>query len=464
MTYDLVLKGGRVVTESTSFVADVAVRGERIVALGEDLTGNVEIDARDHFVLPGAIDGHVHLTDPTMVHPWVPTADSFLTGSRAAAIGGVTTLIDFAQSLPGRSLHDALDGRLADAEGQSVVDFGLHLMLRDPELPRLSEIESIIRRGVPSFKLFMVYEGYRMPDRAIFRAMQVIAKHDGLAIVHAENDDIIEELKRQHQEAGKAGPQWHPSIHSSVMEGEAVHRALAMAQLAGARLLLFHLSCKEGIEELRRAKLRGQRAYGEVCPQYLLLTNEVYRRADWRARALQICPPIRDQEHQDTLWKALVDRTVDIISTDHNPRAKCSHKDSDNVPAGTSGIETRLAQMYSFGVRRGRIDLHQWVKLCCSQPARIFGLHHKGQVAPGFDADLVVFDPRKERRLSVELLHSAIDFCTYDGMVVTGAPVLTISRGEQIARDGAFIGRPGRGRFVVRRCGSPSPEGRGWTR
>jgi len=394
VTYDLVIKHGQLITASESFVADVAISGERIIAIDADLTGQREIDARGLYVLPGAIDGHVHLTDPTYPPYAIPTADSFATGSLAAACGGVTTLIDFAQPVPGQSLLEALDHRQEDADGHTVIDYSLHLNLRDPDPARLAEIPAIFARGLPSFKFFMAYEGYRLPDIALFRAMEAVAAQEGLAIVHAENFDIIQELRRRFVLEGKTGPRWHVPACPSVMEGEAVHRALALAQLAGVRTLIYHISCAEGVRELRLAKARGQAAFGETCPQYLLLTDEVYERDDLYAQALMISPPLRDTSHQAALWQGLTDGTLDIVSTDHNPRHQQTNPPAH--PAGTASIETRLALLYTFGVKTGRLSLNRWVELCCTRPAHLFGLTCKGHLAPHYDADIVLFDPTKE--------------------------------------------------------------------
>ncbi|MBI3362093.1 MAG: dihydropyrimidinase [Chloroflexi bacterium] len=448
MPYDLVIKNGLLITASESFIADVAISGERIAAIGTDLSGGREIDARGLYVLPGAIDGHVHLTDPTYPPYSIPTADSFGSGTVAAAFGGVTTVIDFAQPAPGQSLIEGLDRRQEDADGHAVVDYALHLTLRDRDPARLAEVPAVFQRGVPSFKFFMAYEGYRLDDVAMFRAMEAVAAHDGLAIVHAENFDIITELRRRLRAERKFGPRWHVAACPSVAEGEAVHRALALAHLAGARVLIYHQSCIEGLREIRLAKARGQAAFGEVCVQYLVLTDEVCVRDDLAAQALAISPPLRDKAHQAALWQGLADGTLDIVSTDHNPR----HRQDQPLhhPPGTSSIETRLALMHTFGVKAGRLSLNRWVEVCCSRPARVFGLTGKGRLAPNYDADIVLFDPTVEVALTTGTLHSSIGFCTYEGMRTIGFPVMTISRGEAIVENGNFVGKPGRGRFVER--------------
>lgn len=448
MTYDLVVKSGLLVTANASYVSDLAITGERIAAIGADLAGKREIDARGLYVLPGAIDGHVHLTDPTYPPYSIPTADSFATASLAGAFGGVTTLIDFAQPAAGQSLIEALDRRQEDADGQTVIDYSLHLTLRDPDPARLAEVPAVFARGVPSFKFFMAYEGYRLDDVALFRAMEAVAARGGLVIVHAENFDIITELRRRLAAEAKAGPRWHVAACPSVTEGEAVHRALALARLAGARVLIYHQSCAEGVRELRLARERGQEVFGEVCIQYLVLTDEVYERGGFAVEALAVSPPLRDAAHQAALWQALADGALDIASTDHNPRHR--QDNPPHHPPGTSSIETRLALLHTFGVKSGRLTMNRWVDACCTRPAQVFGLCRKGRLAPNYDADIVLFDPAKQVTLSPQTLHSAIDFCTYDGMAVAGFPVVTISRGEVIVEDGKFVGRPGRGLFVER--------------
>jgi dihydropyrimidinase len=454
MSYDLVIKHGRLVTSSDSYVADLAIAGEQIAAIGHDLHGPREIDAAGLYVLPGAVDGHVHLTDPTYPPYSIPTADSFASASRAAAFGGVTTVIDFAQPAPGQSLLDELDRRQEDADGHTVIDYGLHLCLRDPDPARLKEVPAVFARGVPSFKFFMAYEGYRLGDAALLRAMEAVAAHGGLAIVHAENFDIIQALRQRLAEQGRAGPRWHVAACPAIAEGEAVHRALALAHLAGARVLLYHQSCAEGVRELRHAKSRGQAAYGEVCVQYLALTDAVYARDDLSAQALMVSPPLRDDDHQAALWQGLADGSLDIVSTDHNPRAVQHPAGAPAFhPPGTAGLETRLALVYSLGVRAGRLSLPRWVETCCTLPAQIFGLTRKGRLQPGCDADVVLFDPEKSVTFSPGSLHSAIDFSTYDGMSVTGFPVVTLSRGEVIVSGGQFVGQAGRGRFVERSYG-----------
>ena len=446
MSYDLVVKGGLVVTAEESFAADVAVAGERIAAIGAGLAGERELDARGLYVLPGAIDGHIHLTDPTFP-PYAPqTADSFASASVAAAFGGVTTLVDFAQPAVGQRLVEELERRRSDADGQTILDYALHLNLRDADPARLAEIPEVFARGVPTFKLFMAYDGYRLPDIAIFRAMEAVAAQDGLTIVHAEDDDVIAELGARLAAERKTGPRWLREMCPSVAEGEAVHRSISLAHLACARLLVFHISCAEGVREVGLAKERGQAVLGEATSQHLVLTDALLQDDGFHAQSLAVRPPIRDAEHQAALWRGLADGALDIVSTDHCPR----HALETHHPPGASGIEVRLALVHTFGVRTGLVDLHRWVEVCCTAPAEVFGLPSKGRLRPGHDADIVLFDPERQMTLSPETLHSPIDFTSYEGVTVSGWPVTTISRGEVIVEGGELLARPGRGRFLER--------------
>jgi dihydropyrimidinase len=441
LSYDLVVTGGLVVSSDQAVVADVAVSGEKIAAIGRGLRGTVEIDADGCYVIPGAVDGHVHLDDPTFPPFASPTADSFASGTRAAAFGGVTTIVDFAQPAVGQALLDGIEQRLDDASGEAVIDYGLHLNLRDPDPARLTEIAAVFDRGVPSFKLYMAYPGYRLPDAAIFRAMEAVAAHDGLAVLHAENDDVIGELSQRHPGPARLADACPPEA-----EAEAVHRAIVLARIAGARLLVFHLSCREAAREIAAAKARGQAVSGEVTSHGLVLDRSAVRTGDLRAQSFAVRPPLREPAQREALWDALASGTIDVIESDHCPRVPAA----GSHPAGVSGIEARLALVHHFGVRTGRIDLPRWVDACCTRPAEILGLDGKGRLRPGCDADIVVFDPLREVALSADSLHSALPFSSYEGITVHGFPVTTISRGEVIVAEGELRGAAGRGRFVER--------------
>jgi dihydropyrimidinase len=445
--HDLVIRGGRVVGAGGELSADVAIDGERIAAVGIGLRGRREIDAGGLYVIPGAVDGHVHMRTDRPVHVY---DDTFETGTIAAAFGGVTAIVDQAQVEPGTPLVDGVRKRLREAEGSCVVDYGLHVNLREPSLERAAEIPQAMAEGCPTVKLFMSYEGYLLPDDILFRAMQHVAASGGMVVVHAENGVIVAELQRELEESGRMTPAAFPGISPPVMEGEAAHRALAIARLAGCPLLIFHLTTADAVAELRRARDAGQAAFGEALLHHLLLGDELYADAELAPQFMGT-PPLRPREHREALWRALADGTIDVVSTDHGPRRRAA--DETGVlrhRAGTSGVEVRLALMHSEGVLGGRIDLPRWVELCCTAPARLHGFPGKGRLAPGYDADIVLFDPAAERTLTAELLHSNIDHATYEGMRVRGWPVVTIARGEVVVADGGLRAEPGRGRFVRR--------------
>jgi dihydropyrimidinase len=445
--YDLVIRGGQVVSAGGVVAADVAVAGGRIAAIGAGLAGGArELDASGRYVIPGAIDGHVHLDDPTFP-PWATaTADDFETGTRAAAFGGVTTVIDFAQPEIGQPLLDGLAARRADAEGRAVIDYALHMTIRDPDPARAHEVAGVVAAGVPSFKLYMSYPGYRIPDEALFRAMTQIGRHDGLVVLHAENDDVIAVRGSELAAQGRTGPRWLAEACPAEGEAEAVNRGAALAGLAGVRLLVFHLSCREAVRELSWARRRGRAVWGEVTSHGLVLDASVRETGDLRAQSYAVRPPLREAAQRDALWRALTAGEIDIVSSDHCPRLP----QPDAHPAGVSGIETRLALVHHFGVRSGLIDLPRWVDVCATAPAAIHGLDRKGRLEPGADADIVLFDPAREVELRADALHSALPFSSYEGITVRGYPVVTISRGEVIVEDGRFTGDPGRGRFVER--------------
>jgi dihydropyrimidinase len=424
MTFDLVVRGGRVVTAREEYPADIGVSGGTIAAIGTGLRGTREIDASDKLVIPGAIDGHVHMRTerPASVYD-----DDWDTGTIAAAFGGVTTIVDQAQVEPGSALTDGVERRLAEAEGKPVIDYGLHVNLREANIERISEFAGLAARGMPSFKFYMTYDTYKVPDDVLFVGMQEVAQLGGLAIVHAENDLMITELTRQNDAAGRSGARANAAARPPELEGEAVHRALALARVAGARTLIFHVTAAEAVRELRAARDRGQAVFGEAVLPYLMLTIDA---ADEpvSGTALDIGPPLRVRGADGTV----------------------------TTPPGTSGVEVRLPLAYTFGVRAGYLSPQRWVEVCCTRPAEIFGLTRKGRILPGYDADLVVFDPGRRVTLSHTNLHSNIDHSTYEGVEVVGYPVVTIGRGEVLVADGELQVAPGRGRFVERGYAQPT--------
>ena len=449
---DLVIRNGTLITPGGIFSADVGIVGERIVTLGEELHGALELDAEGCYVLPGAIDPHVHLQMP--VGNYV-SSDDFTSGAIAAALGGTTTVIDFVEPEPGEPLLDALEKRRAEADGRVAVDYGLHMTIptwhaAHPEA--LDALPEVVAAGAPSFKLYLAYEGLRLDDPQLYRVMKAIAGAGGLPIVHCENGPICEILRAQAVAQGNTTPIYHALTRPPRQEAEAVSRAIDVAALAGSPLYVVHVSCAEAAARIAAARARGEPVYGETCPQYLALTADAL---DGPHGERFVCaPPLRSEADQSVLWHALARGDLGTLATDHCPFTadeKAGHVDFTTIPGGLPSIEARLSLAYTLGVRAGRLTPERWVEVCCTNPARIFGLRRKGQIAPGFDADLVIFDP--ERRVTIQAgktLHEQVDWSPYEGMAVQGWPRHVLSRGRVVVRDGEFTGEPGWGRFVSR--------------
>jgi dihydropyrimidinase len=450
MELDLVIKNGTVVTAATTYQADIGVRGEKIVAIGEGLKGRREIDAAGKLVTPGAVDIHVHLQMP--IGDFV-SSDDFFSGTRAAAFGGTTAVIDFVEAGPDESMVEAIAARRALADPKVVIDYGLHMTIGPAEIAKLEQVPATVEAGCVTFKLYMAY-ALCLTDSQLMQALEAIGKVNGLPVVHAENWDVICALVARNLAAGNTEPYWHPLSRPPAMEGEAAGRVIDIAAMTGTRLHIFHVTCAEVVERITAARQRELPVTGETCPQYLLLTQDVYGRPGL-AGALPVCsPPIRDLDQQAALWKALGDNKLQVISTDHCPfistdKATGLH-DFSKIPGGVPSIEMRFPAVYTFGVRAGRMTANQWVAACCTAPARLAGLVNKGEIAIGYDADLVVFDPDRRLILSSDTLHENVDWTLYDGLALQGWPAVTVSRGQVVVEGGEFHGRPGRGRYANR--------------
>jgi dihydropyrimidinase len=450
MDFDLVIKNGTVITRDAAFPADIAVQGETIAAVEQNLSGKKEIDAAGKLVTPGAVDIHVHMQMP--IGNFV-SADNFYTGTKAAAFGGTTAIVDFIEPRPEQSLIDALSERRALADPHVVIDYGLHMTIGPNEIGKLDQVPAAISAGCGSFKLYMAY-GLRLDDGQLLKALQVIARVNGLAVVHAENWDVITTLIEQNLAEGNTTPHWHPRSRPPSFEGEAVARVVELSAFTGARVHIFHVSCEQAVEQIAAGRSRGLPVTGETCPQYLLLTQEVYD-APGVLGALPVCaPPIRDEEARESLWRALTNGDLQVVTTDHCPftRAeKASGLDNfSEIPGGVPSVESRFAAVYAHGVGSGLLSLNQWVDACCTTPAELAGFSSKGKIQPGYDADLVVFDPQREVVLSTDFLHEQVDWTPYEGMALRGWPETTISRGEILVERGRFLGQAGHGHFVAR--------------
>ena len=449
--FDLVITNGLLVTSETVTRADLGITGDRIAAIGEGLPGRETIDATEKLVLPGAIDEHVHLEMPVGEFA---SSDDFYTGTVAAAYGGTTTVVDFAEPRAGQPLVEALAQRRAKADDKVVIDYGLHMTLSRADDATLAQVPDSIEAGAASFKLYMAYEGLRLDDSGLLRALAALREHGGRVLVHAENHHAISYLTARALAQGLTGPENHPLTRPDVMEAEAIHRLLALAHVAGAPLVLAHLSCALGLKEVRAARERGQTVWVETCPQYLLLDQDEYLRPGFEGAKFVMAPPPRTAADRSALWAGLAAREIDTVATDHCPFFYGTQKirgrdDFSRIPGGAPGIETRLALLYTHGVRAGHLSHERWVEICCTEPARRFGLApRKGTLSLGADADLVIFDPHRRVTLRAETLHQNVDYCPYEDWQVHGYPETVLSRGEIIVRAGVFTGAAGRGQFL----------------
>jgi dihydropyrimidinase len=453
--FDTVIANGLLVSAEATVHADLGISGGKIAAIGHELKGRQTIDASQMLVLPGAVDEHVHLEMPVGEFA---SSDDFYTGTVAAACGGTTTIIDFVEPEGGQRLSAALHERQSAADDKVVVDYGLHMTLTDAQEQTLAQIRATIDAGVASFKLYMAYEGLRLDDTGLLRALQAIQHEGGRAIVHAENHHSITYLTARALAQGCTGPENHPLTRPAHMEAEAIGRLLALAHVTHTPLVVAHVSCALGLDAIRAARARGQEVWVETCPQYLLLDEKEYLRPGFEGAKFVMAPPIRTEADRAALWAGLAAGEVDTVATDHCPFQYATQKTrgKDNfsrIPGGSPGIETRLSLIYTHGVRTGILSLERWVDVCCTRPARRFGLApRKGTLAVDADADLVVFDPQHRVTLSHESLHQNVDYCPYEGWEVQGYPATVLSGGQIIVRDGQFEGQAGRGQFVRTRA------------
>jgi len=456
MAFDLVVRGGTVVTPERQLVTDIGVANGRIAALGGGLEGRVEIDAAGMLVLPGAIDAHTHMA---AVAGGGTSADDFLSGTRAAAAGGVTTIVDFTGAQKGRTLVEDIAFRRV-ASGEAIIDVALHAEMIGWRAGREGELAAAVDAGVTSFKFYMAYGdlGHRSDTGALLHAFRGIASLGAVATVHAEDDDIIGAARRGLVGAEETSMAGLPRSRPAIAEGAAVTAAAYLAEKAGARLHVCHVSSALGLEAVTRAKERSAALSAETCPQYLLLTEDAYREAE--AAQYAVMPPLRSAADTEALWAALRDGRIDCVATDHCPFRREQKRLTgvfDELPYGLPGVETLLPLLFSEGVVRRRMPLEAVVRLLAEAPSRLFGLAPaKGRLAVGADADIVVFDPHATWEISADVLHMNTDFSPYEGMSVTGRVVTTVARGDVVYAAGDVVGEPGRGRFLERSVGQSS--------
>jgi D-hydantoinase len=455
-TYDLILRNCKAVDVSGTQDCEIAVDGGKIVKLAKVIEDGADriIDCTGKLVIPGAIDGHVHFE--MEYGPGIRTADDFRTGTESAAAGGVTTVIDFVTPVRGQPLSDAFEERLRAAQGKVLVDFGLHVCVLEANAQRISELRRLVEeRGVASVKVFTAYRsrGLMIDDGSLIRLSRELAAMDVLMLCHCENEEMVARATEELAFEGRTDVAHYESSRPDYAEAEAVNRIGFISAVTGVEFLVVHISSAAALSSLRTLKRSGVRARGETCPHYLVFTKEVYRSE--RGPLYVMAPPLRTALDKEALWRGISDGTIDVVGSDHAPYLavhKFRSRDFREIPGGVQGTEVIVPLLFSEGVRRGLIGLERLVELTSYNPARIYGLsHRKGRIAVGFDADIVVIDPEKRVRLGRETLHSALDHSIYEGVEVTGYPVLTVARGEVVAEDGQITGRPGRGEYLHRR-------------
>ncbi len=459
------IANGTVVTATESTAADVLIEDEQVAAVlapgSFEGAADHTIDATGKYVVPGGIDVHTHMELP---FGGTAASDSFETGTRAAAWGGTTTIVDFAVQTKGQSLMEGFETWMAKAEGNCAIDYGFHLIVGDVTEQSLKEMDMAMDEGVTSFKMFMAYPGvFYSTDGEILRAMQKAAENGSTIMMHAENGIAIDVLIAQALAQGETDPIHHGMVRKSILEGEATHRAVKLAELAGCPLYVVHMSAQEALEEITIARDQGLNVFAETCPQYLFLSLDDLGNGFEGAK--YVCsPPLRERDdgHQDALWIGLATNDLQVVSTDHCPfnfedhpelgrQKRLGEGDFSKIPNGLPGVEHRMELIYHGAVAEERLSVNRWVEVCATTPARIFGLYpQKGTIAIGSDADIVVFDPDSPHVISAETHHMRTDYSCYEGMEVAGSIETVLSRGKVVIADGEYHGSPGDGRYLPR--------------
>jgi len=456
--YDLVIRGGTVATAADVVTCDVGIRGEKVVALALSLGRAArDIDARGLLVLPGGIDSHCHVDQ--VGSSGAISADDFHSATRSAACGGTTTIIPFACQHRGQSLRAVVEDYHKKAEGKAVADYAFHLIITEPDDQVLGQdLPALVRAGYTSFKVYMTYDKLKIDDRQMLEVLTVARRERAMVMVHAENHDVIKWLGEKLLEAGHTAPKFHGVAHDRLAEREASHRAITFAELMDVPILIVHVSGREGMEEIQRAQARGLKIYGETCPQYLFLSEADMDKPGFDGAMFVCSPPPRDAANQEAIWHGIRTGVFQVVSSDHapyrldSPTGKLLHGKGApfrSIPPGVPGLETRLPLLFSEGVGKGRIDLNRFVALTATNHAKLYGLYpRKGTIAVGSDADIAIWDQKREVTISHGVLHDNMDYTPYDGIKVTGWPVITMSRGEVIWNDGEVRATPGRGQFL----------------
>ncbi|MFI2184383.1 dihydropyrimidinase [Streptomyces sioyaensis] len=451
------ITGGLVITAAEETHADVLIEDSRIVAIAstgtQEWTAERVIDASGKYVIPGGIDAHTHMEMP---FGGTYASDTFESGTRAAAWGGTTMIIDFAIQSVGKSLREGLDLWHAKSDAQCAIDYGFHMILSDVNKSSLREMDGLVAEGVSSFKLFTAYPGvFYSDDGQILRAMQQAAGNGGLVMMHAENGIAIDVLVQQALERGETDPRYHGEVRRALLEAEATHRVIQLARVAESPLYVVHVSAQEAVAELTAARDKGLPVFGETCPQYLFLSTDNLAEPDFEGAKYVCSTPLRPREHQAALWRALRTDDLQVVSTDHCPFCFAGQKelgrgDFSKIPNGMPGVENRMDLLHQ-AVLDGHISRRRWIEIACANPARMFGLYgKKGTIAPGADADVVIYDPAAEQVMSAATHHMNVDYSAYEGKRVTGRVETVLSRGELVIDQREFTGRAGHGLYTPR--------------
>jgi dihydropyrimidinase len=455
--FDLVVSGGTVVTGSDVFRADVGVTNGQIASIGANLKGTRHVDADGLLVLPGGVDTHCHIEQ--LQEGGGTDEESWTTGSTSCLAGGTTSVVTFSTQFKGGGILEPLAEYRRRAE-QAMVDYSFHQIITDASDEVIwKQIPQVVASGVRSLKVFLTYDALALDDRAYLRVLAAARRNGAFVTVHCENYEAIGWRTEALLAAGLTAPKYHAWSRPGMIEREATHRAIALAEMVDQPIQIFHVSCSEVAEEIARARHRGLKVWGETCPQYFVLTAADMDRPGFEGAKFMCSPAPRTAAHQSGLWEDVRRGTLDVISSDHSgwcyngPRGKRVNGDDASfrdIPNGVPGLAARLPIIFSEGVAKGRIDLPQFARLTAGNPAKLFGLAGKGSIAPGFDADLVLWDPTRRTTLTNALMQQAIDYTPYEGLEVTGWPVATLRRGEVVMRDGHVQAEPGSGRFLAR--------------
>ncbi|WP_181767745.1 dihydropyrimidinase [Streptomyces albidus (ex Kaewkla and Franco 2022)] len=455
-----VVRGGLVITAADETHADLLIEDGRIAAVAatgstvaEGWSAERTIDATGKYVIPGGVDAHTHMDFP---FGGTFSSDDFESGTRAAAWGGTTTIVDFAVQTKGHALREGLDRWHAKADSKCAIDYAFHMILSDVNQGTLKEMDMLVEEGITSFKLFMAYPGvFYSDDGQILRAMQRTAANGGLVMMHAENGIAIDVLVEQALAEGRTDPRYHGEVRKALLEAEATHRAIQLARVAGSPLYVVHVSAEEAVAELASARDKGLPVFGETCPQYLFLSTDNLAEPDFGGAKYVCSTPLRPREHQAALWRGLRTNDLQVVSTDHCPFCFVGQKelgrgDFSKIPNGMPGVEHRMDLLHQ-AVVDGHISRRRWIEIACATPARMFGLYpKKGNLQPGSDADVVIYDPQAEQTLSVETHHMNVDYSAYEGKQLTGQVETVLSRGETVIDRRTYAGRAGHGQYTPR--------------